>query len=75
MHQAALALDQVQGETLLSFGGGYCWRQVLEVINRRFPELKNADSLEENLWRCGDRGYGQIKRSDPFDGQRGFFNF
>ena len=48
MHEAALTLDQVQGERLFSFGSGYCWRRILEIINRRFPELKKADSLVED---------------------------
>lgn len=60
MHQAALTLDQVQGKKLFSFGGGYCWRQILEIINRRFPQLKKADSSEEN-W--DDLGTVDMERS------------
>lgn len=60
MHHAELTLDQLQGERLLSFGEGYCWRQILEIINRRFPELKKADAIKEN-W--DDLGIVNMARS------------
>lgn len=38
LHVAALCIDEVRGERLFAFAGPFGWRDVLEIMHRRYPQ-------------------------------------
>lgn len=41
LHLAALKLEEVQNERIFAMAGPYSWKEVIEILNRRFPERRN----------------------------------
>lgn len=53
---AGVTLEEVKGERLFAFAAPYGWKDILEIINRRFPALKKleVDEIDEPKKDCGE---------------------
>lgn len=54
LHLGSLTLDDVNNERLLAFAGQYSWKQILEILHRRYPQKIMLRSVDESVVDAGE---------------------
>lgn len=74
LHLAALTQEDVQNERILSMSGPYSWKQIIEILNCRYPErpnmLKQFDDLPVDIGAVDNARGAELLRRMGRDGFR-----